>query len=110
MFIIFIVTKDLYFALLQITLLIIYAVKRIFANQVLNVKVKTYSESIVRKHYSELVFLYRIDNRGDELIDVTGQNLNHDNFYTLNRLSITHDTYIASGFSTFIVKLRPNVS
>ncbi len=110
LFAIYVFSNNLFFALLMVSVLIIDAFKKIIDKHVLNVKITTYEKSIVRKHYSELVFLYRIANKGDELIDVTGENLNHDDFYTLTRLSITHDTYIASGFSTFVVKLRPNVS
>jgi hypothetical protein len=65
-------------------------------------------ESVVKGN--ELIFISRIQKNGDNIEVVDNSKMQDmygkDNFH-LNCLSISSGTYIASGFSTFVVKLKP---
>lgn len=63
---------------------------------------------------SELVFISRIkrDGSGVEVLskkdsDKLSSAEFMDDVFTLNSLSITHGTYIASGFNSYVVKYLP---
>jgi hypothetical protein len=65
------------------------------------------------KRANELIFISQIkrDGSGVEMIDdelnIDLQNNNSfQNGYVINRLSISEKTYIASGFNSFVVKLK----
>ena len=56
---------------------------------------------------SDLIFISQIkrDGSGVELVDKEYWKFLKGETFNLNRLSITHDTYIASGFNSFVVRL-----
>jgi len=56
------------------------------------------------KKSNELIFISQIlrDGSGVIMVDDDGGGEN----YELTRLSITHDTYIASGFNSYVVKIK----
>ena len=65
----------------------------------------------MEKKGKELIFMHRIANNGmalekpkKTLIDL----IQDDNF-EVNCLSMTYETFIASGMSSFIVKLKPKI-
>lgn len=62
----------------------------------------------------DLIFINQISRDGLTLIKVTDEDLNHmkenrfarEELFELNTLSLTEKTYIASGFNSYIVKLK----
>lgn len=56
----------------------------------------------------KLIFLGMIDPKGNSIADVSKKDLScwNDDFFALNRLSLTFDTYIASGMYSYVVKLK----
>jgi len=64
----------------------------------------------------DLIFISRIKRDGSGVAKVFKKNIKHltenpfasKQEYVLNRLSITENTYIASGFNSYVVKLKPN--
>ena len=67
---------------------------------------KAYNESLVMG--KDLDFLYRIksDGSGVECVNPDYIEACANEKFTINRLSITEETYIASGFNSFVVKLK----
>ena len=63
----------------------------------------------MERYGSELVFISRICGDGKEIKKI-GENENidfiQDELFKLNSLSISNRTYIASGMSTYVVKLK----
>lgn len=57
---------------------------------------------------SELIFISRIsgDGKKTELIDDSEMDYDKKEIFKLNSLSITNGTYIASGMSSYVVKLK----
>lgn len=124
-FIAYLFTKDIYFGVLQMTMLLAWyfdgRLGKVFNNTV-NV---THQEDgvletinnieqmlSVQKPFnvvkgSELIFLKRITGDGKHLMYMVSENTPCDgDNYKLTQLSITHETYIAHGFNTYIVKLK----
>ena len=62
----------------------------------------------MKKKGKELIFISRIKRDGSGVIDVQSDNMKHLNntTFNLNCLSITEETFIASEFNSFIVKLK----
>jgi hypothetical protein len=62
----------------------------------------------MKRYGSELEFLFHIVPDGSEVRDVKDEQLEavNSDMFELNRLSISEDTYIASGFNSFVVKLK----
>jgi hypothetical protein len=66
----------------------------------------------MRMAAKELVFISQIKRDGtgvDILTSIQNEELQNDTidkWYELNRLSITNKTYIASGFNSYVVKIR----
>ena len=63
----------------------------------------------MKRYGSELIFISRIFGNGKQIeiiedIDITGTST--EELYELNSLSISNGTYIASGISTYVVKLK----
>lgn len=63
----------------------------------------------MKRFGSELIFISRISGDGKRIeiienIDITGTTT--EELYELNSLSISNGTYIASGMSTYVVKLK----
>jgi hypothetical protein len=58
------------------------------------------------KKGSELIFINRIDKKGEILKPVPKPYLFKNAKFELYRLSINYDTYIAIGFNSFVVKLK----
>lgn len=62
----------------------------------------------------DLIFINQISRDGLELIKVTDKTLKHmkenrfarEEIFELNTLSLTEETFIASGFNSYIVKLK----
>lgn len=56
----------------------------------------------------QLEFIGLISRDGKNILPVTESVYedHKDEYYTLNGLSTTHKTFVASGFNTFIVKLK----
>jgi hypothetical protein len=55
---------------------------------------------------SELIFISQIKRDGTGVILNPSMPLGFNEIYTLHTLSLTHQTFIASGFNSFIVKLK----
>ena len=55
----------------------------------------------------DLIFLHRIkaDGSGTIVFD-SPEELWQDEVFKVNSLSVTNETYIASGFNSFVVKLK----
>ena len=53
-----------------------------------------------------LIFISRIHRDGKGVTDLSKKDMSYmdDEKLTMNRLSITHDTYIACAFNSFVVK------
>lgn len=61
----------------------------------------------MKKIGSELIFLYRIKPDGTGLDDVTEVSATlHKTEFNLFQLSITHQTFIAHSFHSYIVKIK----
>lgn len=58
------------------------------------------------RYGSELEKINWIAPDGSHVSYADSPELRNDDLYELNRLSISEDTYIASGFNTFIVKFK----
>lgn len=64
---------------------------------------------------NELIFISRIKRDGTGVHKVTKKHLKFllehpiqkEEEFILRRLSLTEDTYIASGFNSYVVKLKP---
>jgi hypothetical protein len=59
----------------------------------------------------DLLFISQISIRGEGVLPVRQEYIDimqKDNF-DVNRLSISEDTWIASGFNSFVVKVKPKV-
>ena len=57
----------------------------------------------------DLIFISRIlrDGSGTEPVEMDMTNrFNREEVYKLWRLSITHDTYIANAFNSYVVKIK----
>ena len=56
----------------------------------------------------KLIFISLICPDGVKMIDVSNKDMSvwDDDIFTLNRLSLTQDNYIASGMNTYVVKLK----
>jgi hypothetical protein len=58
----------------------------------------------------DLIFISRILRDGSGVEPALDMNMHNrfvaDEVYKLNRLSITHDTYIACAFNSYVVKLK----
>jgi len=58
----------------------------------------------------DLIFISRIrrDGSGVEMVEeqVVAQDLSQNETFEINCLSITNGTYIASGFNSYVVKLK----
>lgn len=63
-------------------------------------------QRVVKGH--ELIFLKRINKQGDSSPILSHEENRHysDDNFQITCLSISEGTYIASGFSTFVVKLK----
>ena len=57
---------------------------------------------------SELIFISWIKRDGSGTDDVSKVDMAHlnDSVFNLNSLSLTHETYIASEFNSYVVKLK----
>ena len=55
---------------------------------------------------NELIFLRRINKYGESSIEEAKEELHQDDDFQITCLSISEGTYIAHGFSTFVVKLK----
>lgn len=125
-FIAYVLTKDVWFALVQMVCLILWFIEsksKVFNNTVtvnhnensneLFDKVKNIEQmvslqkpSIIVKG-SELTFLKRITGDGEALVDLQTEDCPwYDDNYKLTPLSISRGTYIAHGFNSYIVKLK----
>lgn len=126
-FIAYIVTKDIYFGVLQMTVLLAWyfdgRLGKVFNNTVtvnqtesnddIATKINNIEQILERSKPtmvvkgSELIFLKRINGDGEGILNIPEENTpwSGDN-YKLTQLSITHETYIAHGFNTYIVKLK----
>lgn len=63
----------------------------------------------MERYGSELIFISRIFGNGKQIEiieDVEITCLAKQEVFTLNRLSISNGTYIASGMSSYVVKLK----
>jgi len=62
----------------------------------------------MKRYGSELEFISRINSDGltVETVDEATMQAFEDKQFELNRLSISEGTYIASGFNSFVVKLK----
>lgn len=63
----------------------------------------------MKRYGSELIFISRIFGNGKQIeiiedVEITGTLT--EEVFELNRLSISNQTYIASGMSTYVVKLK----
>ncbi|MEY2869819.1 MAG: hypothetical protein RIR01_2321 [Bacteroidota bacterium] len=127
-FIAYLLTKDIYFAILQMTMLLAWyfdgRLGKVFNNEV---NVITQNDSLTKKienieqslemfrpekvvKGNELIFISRIHKLGYGVEIVSNhkmQDLYGKDDFHINNLSISSDTYIASGFSTFVVQLKP---
>ena len=71
----------------------------------------------MEKYPHELEFISRIKRDGSGVAEITEEDLDHfrgNKFaskekFTVNCLSMSERTYIASGFNSYIVKLKPQV-
>jgi hypothetical protein len=61
----------------------------------------------MKKLGKKLIFLYRLnaDGSGTEPVDSDLEHVQNEKF-SLNSLSLSNKTYVASGFNTYIVKLK----
>ena len=57
------------------------------------------------KQASELIFINQIKRDGSGVLPCNEFNETSEE-YTLNRLSISENTWIASGFNSYVVKLK----
>lgn len=57
---------------------------------------------------SELEFISRINRDGKGVVDVSKGDLGYlkNIAFSMNRLSISNDTYIASEFNSYVVKIK----
>jgi len=60
---------------------------------------------IMTKEAKELIFINQIKRDGSGVLRCSEFDPTSEE-YTLNRLSISEDTWIASGFNSYVVKLR----
>jgi len=63
----------------------------------------------MKKHDKELKFISQIKRDGSGVIPCLSDNhmlYLDDNLFSINCLSLTKGTYIASGFNSFVVKLK----
>lgn len=61
----------------------------------------------------DLIFICRIVRDGSGVEPIADQDVMshvHDTLFTLASLSITHGTYIASEFNSYVVRLKPKRS
>jgi hypothetical protein len=69
----------------------------------------------MKREAKDLIFISQINRDGSGTSPVSESYLNamlentlmKDDYLKLSRLSISHDTYIAHGFNSFVVKLKP---
>jgi len=61
-------------------------------------------QNVMKGH--ELIFLRRINKYGESSIEEVNETLYKDDNFQITCLSISQETYIAHGFSTFVVKLK----
>lgn len=56
----------------------------------------------------DLIFISQIKRDGSGTIDLSNKDMSHyeNTTFILNRLSISNDTYIASEFNSYVVKLK----
>jgi hypothetical protein len=56
----------------------------------------------------DLIFISQINRDGNGTTDVSSLNMtfNDDENFTINCLSLTNETYIASGFNSYVVKIK----
>ena len=54
----------------------------------------------------ELIFLRRINKYGESSIEEVKEELYKDDAFQITCLSMSQETYIAHGFSTFVVKIK----
>ena len=126
-FIAYLYTKDTWFAILQMSCLLMWfldkRIGKVFNNTVTVNNTENKSELVdkinnieqmlsvqkpnnVVKAY-ELIFLKRISPDGETLTDITDDNCpREDENFRLINLSISQGTYIAHGFNSYIVKVR----
>jgi len=64
---------------------------------------------LIKKTGKELIFINRIDSdgKGQKRVIKKDVELLKDEKFTINCLSITEGTFIASGMNTFVVKFKP---
>lgn len=126
-FIAYLYTKDMWFAALQMTCLLLWFLEKrigkVFNNTVTVNNTENNSELVnkinnieqmlsVQKPFnvmkgSDLIFLKRISGDGEELIKINNGDHSFDtDNYKLTNLSISQGTYIAHGFNSYIVKLK----
>jgi len=69
----------------------------------------------MRKNPTELIFISQIKRDGSGTKKIFKKDIKHlttnkfaaSEEYEINRLSISEGTYIASGFNSYVVKLKP---
>jgi len=59
-----------------------------------------------RKQGKDLIFISHIKRKGEGTSPVTSQDGFYSEWFTVNCLSITEGTYIASGFNSYVVKFK----
>lgn len=66
----------------------------------------------MKRFGKELEFISWIKRDGSGVDKVTEAHIEvmKDEVFKVRRLSISHDTYIASGFNSFVVKLKASIS
>ncbi len=93
-----------YFVILSLQLVIgIWVIRKRITEQ--SILIEMFRPQGVMKGH-ELIFLRRINRYGESSIEEVKEELYKDDAFQITCLSISQDTYIAHGFSTFVVKIK----